>query len=129
MTQDNRNLLESLNEASKSFNEIIKEIENEQEAYWNSLTKEQQLDAFCAVARRIYQAEIVDQGTYRHALYSVFGFGPEAYLPAQCAGYLSIHNSIYPDDHDRKLLEEFCKKYGIEDQNKKIDEFIFNKIL
>lgn len=64
------------------------------EEYWNSLTKEQQLDVFCAVVRRIYQGEIIDKGSYRHVLYGVFGFGPEAYAPAQIAGYLTIHNSI-----------------------------------
>lgn len=83
------------------------------EEFWNSLTKDQQLDAFCAVVRRIYQAELIDQGTYRWCLYDVFNFGPEAYLPAQVAGYLAIHNHIFDSNHDQRLLEAFCKKQGI----------------
>lgn len=96
-------LQDALEEASKVFNETMKSIEDKSEEYYNSLTKEQQLDAFCAISRRIYRGEIELQGSYRHVLYDVFGFGTEAYAQAQCAGYLAIHNSIYagqnPDDH------------------------------
>ena len=123
MNGNDDNILKSLDEISRDFNEVMKRIENEQEAYWNSLSKEEQLKAFCAVVRRIYQAEIVDQGTYRHALYGVFGFGPESYGQAQIAGYLTIHNSIMAEDHDQRLLQAFCEKNNIEDAEKKIQEF------
>jgi len=121
--KNTENLLKEISEISEIFNKAMKEVEDESEAYWESLTDEQQLQVFCAVCRRIYQAEIVDQGTYRHALYQVFGFGPEAYAPAQLAGYLSIHNAIVAPDHDQRLLEEFCKKVGIEDHDAKIKQF------
>ena len=114
---------EDLIELSKQFNDVMNEIEKNSEEYWNSLSKEHQLAAFCAVSRRIYQAEIVDQGTYRHALYGVFGFGPEAYAPAQLAGYLAIHNSIMASDHDERLLKAFCVKFGIEDADAKIRDY------
>jgi hypothetical protein len=48
--------------------------------------------------RRIHKGEVEDRGSYRHVLYSVFGFGPEAYTLAQGAGYLDIHNSIVSDE-------------------------------
>lgn len=99
---DNKLAIEQLTEFSKQFNEVMAEIEKDSETYWNSLSKEEQLKAFCAVSRRIHQAEIVDQGSYRHVLYGVFGFGPEAYAPAQMAGYLEIHNSIMDPDHDER---------------------------
>ena len=105
----------------------MKEIEKQSDARWNALSKEDQLDYFCAVTRRIYQAEIVDKGSYRHALYSVFGFGPEAYAPAQLAGYLEIHNSIYPGNYDEKLLGQFAEKLGIEDREEKIQDFLKGK--
>lgn len=114
---------EDLIELSKQFTDVMNEIEKNSEEYWNSLSKEHQLAAFCAVSRRIYQAEIVDQGTYRHALYGVFGFGPEAYAPAQLAGYLAIHNSIMASDHDERLLKAFCVKFGIEDADAKIRDY------
>jgi DNA-directed RNA polymerase subunit E'/Rpb7 len=116
-------LMKALDEASKVFNDTMKILEEEQEKYWNSLTKKQQLDVFCAVSRRIYQGEIVDEGSYRHVLYTVFGWGPEAYAAAQMAGYLEIHNSIYAPDHDRRLLEEFCKKFDLEYY---VDEWLKN---
>lgn len=117
---DNKPTIEQLTEFSKQFNEVMAEIEKESEAYWNGLSKEDQLKAFCAMSRRIHQGEIVDQGTYRHVLYGVFEFGPEAYAPAQMAGYLGIHNSIMGPDHDERLLKAFCVKYGIEDADTKI---------
>lgn len=113
-------LLDKLEEASKVFNQAMKELEDKSEEYWNSLTKEQQLDAFCAISRRIYRGEIAEQGSYRYVLYQVFGFGPESYAQAQDAGYLAIHNSIYagqnPDDHVKldvltREVERLKKKY------------------
>lgn len=113
-------LLENLDKASEVFNQAMKELEDKSEQYWNSLTKEQQLDAFCAISRRIYRGEIEQQGSYRYVLYQVFGFGPEAYAQAQDAGYLAIHNSIYagqnPSDHVKidvltREVERLKKKY------------------
>jgi hypothetical protein len=114
---------EKIEEFSNLFIQVMKEIENDQEQYWNSLSKDDQLKAFCAVVRRICKAEMVDKGSYRYALYQVFGFGPEAYIQAQDAGYLALHNAIFPDYHDKRLLQAFCAKHGIEDSEKKIDEF------
>ena len=113
-------LLENLDKTSEVFDQMIKEFEDKSEQYWNSLTKEQQLDAFCAVSRRIYRGEIEQQGSYRYVLYDVFGFGTEAYAQAQLAGYLAIHNSIYagqnPDDQVKidiltRETERLKKKY------------------
>ncbi len=115
--------LQILHKIRGSFTEAMDLVEKDSEDYWNSLSKEDQLRAFCAVSRRIYQGEIVDRGSYRHVLYSVFGFGTEAYAPAQMARYLEIHNSIYTSEHDSKLLKTFCEKYGIEDSDKKIQDF------
>ena len=124
MDNDKQEALRELEEISRVFNKVMDEIERESEAYWNSLSKEQQLQVFCAVSRRIHQAELVDQGSYRYALYNVFGFGPESYAPAQMAGYLAIHNSIFSSEHESRMLKAFCTKYSIEDADKKITEFL-----
>ena len=116
--------LDALQEFSDIFTKAMQDIEDESEKYWNSLTKEQQLDVFCAVSRRIMKGELEDKGSYRYVLYDVFDFGPEAYAPAQMAGYMSIHNAIKDDQYDTLLLERFCKEYGIEDAEKKIQEFV-----
>ena len=95
------------------------------EEFWNSLTKEQQLDVFCAVCRRIYQSEITDKGSYRHTLYDVFKFGPESYSPALDAGYLTIHNRIYTDDDINDFITKI-KKFG--EENNISEEKISNLI-
>lgn len=110
----------NFDELSKMFNEAMQAIEDEQEQFWNSLSKEDQLKAFCAVSRRILKGEIEDKGSYRYVLYQVFGFGADSYAQAQDAGYLAIHNAIVDEGYDRRLLTAFCVKYGIEDAENKI---------
>lgn len=89
--------LNSLEKLSSLFREAMEESEKESETFWTSLTHDQQLQAFCAVVRRIYQGEVVDKGSYRHVLYTTFNFGQEAYALAQYAGYLTIHNALVTD--------------------------------
>jgi hypothetical protein len=116
MTEENDGVekaLEELSELRQQFQIVIDAMEKEQEEYWNSLSKDQQLMAFCAVSRRILDGEIKQKGTYRYVLYNVFGFGPEAYMPAQCAGYLDIHNAIYDAEHESDLLKAFAKFHGL----------------
>ena len=87
--------LYALADVYKKTQEAIKE---QQEQFWNSFTKQQQLDLFCSVVRRIYQAEIVERRSYRGTLYDVFGFDADAYGLAMEAGYVTLHNSICFDD-------------------------------
>jgi hypothetical protein len=90
-----KTLVEALAACHEPFMQAMQTIEDQSESYWNSLSKEQQLDAFCAVVRRLYKGEIELNGSYRYVLYDVFGFGPDAYVSAQMSGYLDLHNSIY----------------------------------
>jgi hypothetical protein len=90
-------LKRSLDDISESYERAMKEIEKEQEAYWNSLSKEDQLKAFCAVVRRIVQGELRDKGSYRWVLYDIFGFGPESYTQGMDCGFMALHNAIIPD--------------------------------
>ena len=80
--------------ASKAFREAMNEIEKDQEEWWNSLSTDDQIKAFCCISRRIYKGELVEQRSYRGMLYDIMEFGPEAYAQAQCAGYLEIHNAL-----------------------------------
>ena len=112
-------------EISNKWTEVMDKIGKDSEDYWNSLSKEDQLKAFCAVSRRIYKGEIEERGTYRYVLYDVFGFGPEAYAPAQLAGYLTIHNAIYDEDHDERLLAAFASENGIENPEEAVKEFLY----
>lgn len=82
--------------------EADKIITERSDKLWNSFSNEDQLDLFLAVVRRIYKGEYELQGSYRDVLYEVFGFGPEAYVPAQMAGYLDIHNACVLDREKSK---------------------------
>jgi len=88
-------IIDDLEEIQKSFDVAMKEIESEQEAYWNSLSHDEQLKAFCAVVRRIHKGDIEERRSYRGVLYDIFGFGPESYVQAQASGYLTIHNALF----------------------------------
>ena len=109
MTDIEKALVE-LEETSNAFMNAMNKIKDEQEAYWDSLTKEEQLKAFCAVARRIHKGEVELRGSYRYVLYNVFGFGPEAYAQAQLAGYLDIHNAIYTGVEIDETIEKVARE-------------------
>ena len=116
MDEKTEKAMQELSEISDRFKAAMKAEEEHQEQYWNSLTKEQQLMAFCAISRRIYDGEIKQGGTYRYVLYNVFGFGSEAYVSAQCAGYMEIHNAIFTGRDEEVLLKNFAEFAKIDEQ-------------
>lgn len=96
----------------KDMQDFQDEFEKDSEKAWNNLDEDTKLKVFCAISKKIHKAELIDNGTYRYVLYDAFGFGPEAYVPAQLSGYLDIHNAIYDD---KRLL-------GMADKVKKFAE-------
>lgn len=117
-------VVSGISEFTEFLNSALKDIENEQEEFWNALSKAEQLKVFCCVSRRVFDAEIKDQRSYRAVLYNTFGFGPESYVQAQDAGYLAIHNSIFDgnDDSKCKQLLEFLG-YSEETTQRLFSEF------
>lgn len=101
-----KDILERLRIAQEESQSIA---ENEAEKFWNSLSYEDKLNAFYAVCTRIHKAEIQDKGSYRHALYTVFEFGMDAYALGMDCGYMDIHNSIV-DEEMRDLYAELSKR-------------------
>jgi hypothetical protein len=122
--QKRRDALSELSEIGQTIQDAMESIERDEEAWWNSLSSDQQISALCCVSRRIYKGDIQDNGTYRYVLYNVFGFGPESYARAQMAGYLAIHNSIVTANGERTMLERFCKINGIENAQEMIDNYV-----
>ena len=94
--------LGKLNELRDIIMEANDAIIDRSDEMWNSFSNEDQLLLFLAVVRRIYKGEYELRGSYREVLYDVFGFGPEAYMPAQMAGYLDIHNACVLDQEKKK---------------------------
>ena len=105
---------EQWQEMAAQLQQGIKAMEQEQEAYWNSLSKEQQLDLFCCVVRRLVKGELDEGRSYRGVLYDTFGWGPEAYGMAQTAGYLELHNAIFKKERLREIFEDVLKDIDVE---------------
>jgi hypothetical protein len=93
-------------ELTNSFKLWELELEEDHSKFWNGLSKDDQLKAFCSVMRLLYKAELEEHGSYRYTLYDVFGFGSESYVQAQVSGFLAIHNAIW----DGKRLGELIDK-------------------
>ncbi len=121
--------LNALSEFRESFQEAIEHEKSLSESFWNGMNSEEQLWAFCAVMRRLHQGEIEEQRSYRGVLYGTFGWGPEAYAPAQLAGYLDLHNAIHSHEDLVNLAETVVKDLGIETIDKeRIEEIIFKRL-
>jgi len=89
-----RSLTDSLESVRDVFQQWESEFAEERLTFWNGLTEQQQLLAFCEVVSRLVQAELVDKRSYRGVLYDTFGFGLESYVMAQVSGFLDLHNAI-----------------------------------
>jgi len=142
----NKKLLEGLDELRESLQEAHAEYEAENDAWWNGLTEEEREDAFYAVIKRMHKAEVVDHGTYRYALYDVFGFDPGMYGRGMDCGYMTLHNMIFDsfelsamknvtrfeviDDKGRTyvkyLKDNEVIKYSLQDDDRTLKVFIDN---
>jgi len=91
---------------TNSFQLWEQELEQDHDKFWNGLSKDDQLKAFCSVMRRLFNAEIEQNSSYRHTLYDVFGFGPESYVQAQVSGFLAIHNAIWDGERLCQLIDK-----------------------
>lgn len=118
-------------EASRVFQQAVEQYQKEADELWDNLPYDDQLKLFCAVSKLIFKGEIEEKGTYRHVLYQTFGFGPDAYVPAQCSGYLSIHNAIYDGERIGEIIEDFCTNHmdvSKNDLKEQINAFILKKV-
>lgn len=119
-----KELSETLESFSKAFNQAMENEEQEQEKFWNSLSDEDRLKAFCSVVRRLHQAELIENQSYRGTLYDTFEFGLEAYASAQCAGFLELHNAIYDKTAIIELLRTFNQQLMLGASEESILQFV-----
>jgi hypothetical protein len=75
-------------------------------SWWENLPEEQQQWAFYNVCRLIYKGDVEERRSYRGVLYSVFGWGPEAYVLGMEARYMEIHNMLWDAQQYVTLQEE-----------------------
>ena len=117
-------------EMSNEFTKAADNYQREADDFFKSLPYDDRLKVFCAISKLIYEGEIKDRGTYRHVLYSTFGFGPDAYAAAQHAGFLAIHNAIFDGENVKNYVKDFVTNHmNITDDNldKQLDEFIIKR--
>jgi hypothetical protein len=62
-----------IKELRESFSAFQKQQEAEDDAWWDSLDYEGRSQAFRQVCKLMYKAEVQDKGSYRWAIYDVFG--------------------------------------------------------
>lgn len=110
-------LTEWLNSAEmKAFREVWQASElkeqAEDQAWWDSLDKEERARTLRQVAKLMHKAEIKDRGSYRHAMYDTFGID-------YCDGlahYMDLHNAIY------RGLEADKRLYRTDDEDVLADD-------
>lgn len=100
---DKEKALDGLSKLSQELEKSRIQYESENDAWWEGLTEKEREDAFYAVVKRIHKAEIKDQGSYRYALYDVFGFNEGMYMRGMHCGFLDLHNSIIDEDQKAAL--------------------------
>jgi len=102
---DKEKFLETMTEIGQEMEKARDAYEKENEAWWNSLSEQEREDAFYAVCKRIWKADGEDRGSYRYALYDVFGFDPGMYGRGMDCGYMSIHNAIFDGEDLMKMRQ------------------------
>ncbi len=102
---------------------------SEREAFYNCLTKEQQLLVFCEVVSRLANAELTEGKTYRGVLYETFGFDYDSYQKAQWSGFLDLHEKIDKKPHINIIdfAIRLLNLYGVNATSKEIEKVI-NKL-
>jgi hypothetical protein len=117
--------------ASNAFVEATNAYQKEADELFNALPQDDRLKVFCAVVKLIAKGELDEKGSYRHVLYDTFKFGPESYAPAQCAGYLDLHNSIYNYDDLHHMIEKFVTDHmdiTKDDLKSQITDYLLKKL-
>ena len=143
MTDKNK-FLETMTEIGQELEKARDEYEKQNEAWWNGLSEQEREDAFYAVCKRIWKADGMDNGTYRYALYDLFGFDPGMYGRGMDCGYMAIHNAIFDGEELQKmktvnrfevideegrtyvnhLADSESVKFSLQDDNKTLKVFI-----
>jgi len=117
-------------ELRKIYKESQEKYKKEVDSFWNSLSYDEQLITFYYITSNIYKGDVVERGSYRHVLYSTFGFEPDAYEVGIDCNYLPLHNIIYSGVDFEKMQTAKTIKIGdhsIDIDPKETLEFSFNE--
>ena len=115
--------LDKLAELSQVMEKSRKEYQQENDTWWNGLSEQEREDAFYAVCKRIFKADITDNGSYRYALYDVFGFDPGMYMRGMDCGYMGIHNAIF-DGEELQRMKRVTRVEVIDDTGRAYTKYL-----
>jgi len=115
-------VMSALHESGNEFAKAADAYQQMANSYYSSLEPEEQLWAFCSIVEKLSKGELDEHRSYRGILYDTFGWGPEAYAAAQCAGFLGLHNSIYRFEDLEAVFKNTLKELEIEVENDKLTE-------
>ena len=94
MSDEQKKALQELSDIGQEMEKSRILHEAKVDEWWGNLTQEERENAFYAVCKRIHKAELQDKGTYRYALYDVFGFDGGMYMDGMNCGFMALHNAI-----------------------------------
>ena len=114
MNQEQNKALDGLAKLSQELEKSRKIYAHDNDVWWEGLSEQEREDAFYAVVKRIFKAEIEHKGTYRHALYDVFGFDGGMYMRGMDCGYMGVHNAI-GDGEDYQAMRGINRLEVIDD--------------
>jgi hypothetical protein len=113
-------VMDALHESGNEFAKAMDAYQQMANSYYSSLEPEEQLWAFCAIVEKLCKGELDESRSYRGILYDTFGWGPEAYAAAQCAGFLGLHNSIYKFEDLEHVFTNTLKELEISVEPEKL---------
>lgn len=97
MTTDdsNKRFFDLLKDFTEAEAQMVSEYEQKNDEWWNGLTEDEREEAFYAVCKRIFEARVKENRSYRGALYDKFGFAPHMYRAGMECGFFTLHNMLH----------------------------------
>ena len=115
--------------ASDEYKEYLDTIENYQaeceikaKEVYESLEYDQRLFIAYHIFKQFYENEFIDEGSYRHLIYTKLGFSTDAYTALLDSGLMTLHNSVYTYDHSVSAIKGIFKYLEIDFDNKKLND-------
>lgn len=84
--------------------------------WWDELPKDVQEKAFFCVVKRITDAELIDNKTYRQIMLDDFGFDKKSYYMGIICGFMRLHNSIVPPAELAEMRSALRQKQEVDKQ-------------
>jgi hypothetical protein len=121
MNDSKKNLWEALQELSDIQKEVEERYHDDAVAFWNNFTTDEKIKLFYYVVRNLADAELKDDfESYRHILYTRFGFPTESYMIGMMCRFMELHNSILRPS-EQSAYREFYYERAKENAKKRDD--------